>query len=155
MARRRQRRLDYSCVTAGDKAGPRYSVPTMTPPGARSAFATFSDPSASPWKAPLTGTSFDGTAPTVKIKSVKVNKKKRKATAKFSAKDDVSPKSKLAFKCSLDGKRARKCSSPKTYNKLKPGKHTFAVTARDQAGNKSKAVKKKFKISRAPTTRSG
>lgn len=33
------------------------------------------------------------------------------------------------FRCKLDGKAKRPCRSPKTYRKLKPGKHTFKVWA--------------------------
>ncbi len=34
-----------------------------------------------------------------------------------------------SFRCKLDGKPATACRSPKTYRKLKPGKHTFKVWA--------------------------
>jgi hypothetical protein len=33
------------------------------------------------------------------------------------------------FSCKLDGKRKAACRSPKTYKKLKPGRHTFRVWA--------------------------
>ena len=40
-----------------------------------------------------------------------------------------------SFACKLDTQRSRACTSPKTYRKLKPGKHVFRVRARDRAGN--------------------
>lgn len=39
------------------------------------------------------------------------------------------------FACSLDGMPFRPCSSPTEYDDLKPGQHTFAVRATDDAGN--------------------
>jgi glucose/arabinose dehydrogenase len=35
----------------------------------------------------------------------------------------------VSFRCKLDGKPAATCRSPKTYKKLKPGRHTFKVWA--------------------------
>ncbi len=46
--------------------------------------------------------------------------------AKFSFAATVAGSS---FRCKLDGKPATACRSPKTYRKLKPGKHTFSVWA--------------------------
>jgi hypothetical protein len=39
------------------------------------------------------------------------------------------------FQCSLDGAGFTACSSPRTYNSLTEGGHTFAVRVRDAAGN--------------------
>ncbi len=39
------------------------------------------------------------------------------------------------FQCKLDKKPWASCKSPKTYKKLKAGKHTFQVRAIDKAGN--------------------
>jgi hypothetical protein len=50
------------------------------------------------------------------------------------------------FKCKLDNKAFANCKSPKTYKKLKPGKHVFKVKATDAAGNASKVVTKKFTV---------
>jgi glucose/arabinose dehydrogenase len=47
-------------------------------------------------------------------------------TAKFSFGADVAG---ATFKCKLDGKPKAPCRSPKTYKKLKPGRHTFKVWA--------------------------
>ncbi|HEX6602151.1 MAG TPA: PQQ-dependent sugar dehydrogenase, partial [Solirubrobacterales bacterium] len=49
---------------------------------------------------------------------------KRVATFSFS-----STVAGAGFRCKLDGKPARACRSPKTYRKLKPGRHTFRVWA--------------------------
>jgi glucose/arabinose dehydrogenase len=49
---------------------------------------------------------------------------KRTATFAFSA-----SVARATFRCKLDGKPAQSCRSPKTYKKLKPGRHTFKVWA--------------------------
>ena len=41
------------------------------------------------------------------------------------------------FRCALDGKAAKSCSSPKTYRNLVPGKHKFKVVPVDDRGNAS------------------
>ena len=46
------------------------------------------------------------------------------------------------FSCKLDGKPKAACKSPKTYKKLKPGKHTFKVWA--SADGKTDATPAKF-----------
>jgi hypothetical protein len=56
--------------------------------------------------------------------------KKRKASFEFSSSETDS-----TFACSLDGAPFAPCSSPKTYEKLKRKKHSFAVTATDPSGN--------------------
>ena len=43
----------------------------------------------------------------------------------------------VAFLCRLDGAAVAVCSSPKTYNGLAQGSHTFRLQARDAAGNLS------------------
>lgn len=50
--------------------------------------------------------------------------RKRKAKFKFSSPDAVT-----GFECSLDGKRFKPCSSPRTYKRLRAKKHTFEVRA--------------------------
>jgi hypothetical protein len=53
------------------------------------------------------------------------------------------------FSCRLDKQRSKGCTSPKTYNKLKPGSHVFRVQARDRAGNRdATSVVERFKISK-------
>jgi hypothetical protein len=41
-----------------------------------------------------------------------------------------------SFRCRLDGRPFTNCRSPKTYRRLRPGRHTFEVTALDAAGNR-------------------
>jgi hypothetical protein len=51
------------------------------------------------------------------------------------------------FKCKLDGKKLKKCKSPKTYRGLDPGKHKFKVEAIDADGNVDPTpAKDKFKV---------
>jgi CSLREA domain-containing protein len=52
--------------------------------------------------------------------------KSTKTTAKFKFKSSVTGST---FECRLDKKPFKKCKSPKTYKKLKPGKHVFKVRA--------------------------
>lgn len=40
-----------------------------------------------------------------------------------------------SFLCRLDAKPFKPCTSPKSYRRLKPGRHTFRVKALDAAGN--------------------
>ncbi len=72
----------------------------------------------------------DATPPETTItKGPKDKTKKRTATFEFSANEAAT------FECSLDGKSVFKpCTSPFTV-KVKKGKHTFQVQARDTAGN--------------------
>ena len=74
-----------------------------------------------------------------------VKRKKRSAKVEFSASDSVTAAGALSFGCSLDGKPENPCSSPTTYKKLKPGKHTIQVRATDEAGN-SAVASKGFKV---------
>ena len=53
------------------------------------------------------------------------------------------------FRCSWDGAPARPCDSPVRSKRLGFGKHVFAVTATDQAGNKDLTpAKARFKVVR-------
>jgi hypothetical protein len=49
------------------------------------------------------------------------------------------------FSCSVDGKPYRPCRSPKTYRRLKNGRHTFAVKVLAAAATSAPA-KAKFTI---------
>ncbi len=60
---------------------------------------------------------------------VRTKKKRAKATFEFS-----SSEANVSFECSLDGQPFVPCTSPDTV-KVKKGKHTFSVRARDTAGN--------------------
>ena len=89
-------------------------------------------------------TARDITSPRTLLRKPTINQAKRKATFKFAASEAGSK-----FQCKLDKKKFKPCTSPKTYKKLKPGKHVFRVKARDRAGNVDKTpMVKRFKIKR-------
>jgi hypothetical protein len=53
------------------------------------------------------------------------------------------------FQCKVDRRKFSRCSSPKTFKGLRPGRHTIQVRARDGAGNgEAKAVKRRIRIVR-------
>ncbi len=88
------------------------------------------------------GSTPDTTAPTVKItKAPKAQSTSTTAKFKFKANEAGSK-----FQCKLDKGKFKGCRSPKTYKKLKPGKHVFTVRAIDKAGNVGSPAKKKFKV---------
>jgi hypothetical protein len=61
----------------------------------------------------------------------------------------TSTEGKSTFQCKLDKKPFKACGSPKTYKKLKPGKHVFKVRAIDKAGNVDPTpAKRKFTVLR-------
>lgn len=71
-------------------------------------------------------------------------KKTHKTTVKFKF---TSTEAGSTFECKLDRKPFKKCSSPKTYKKLKAGKHVFKVRAIDRAGNVDPTpAKRKFQV---------
>jgi CSLREA domain-containing protein len=71
-------------------------------------------------------------------------KKTHKTTVKFKF---SSSEAGSTFECKLDRKPFKKCRSPKTYKKLKPGKHLFKVRAIDKAGNVDPTpAKRKFTV---------
>jgi hypothetical protein len=104
-------------VTAGPSAVP---TPTVTP-----------SPPAPDVKPPATS-----------VFGAKINQAKRKATFRFAAGERGA-----TFACKLDRGRFKRCTSPKTYRKLGPGRHVFRVRARDRAGNVDPTpTVKRFKI---------
>jgi hypothetical protein len=84
----------------------------------------------------------DLVAPKVKIRNGP-GKKLDEGIAKFSF---GSSEAGSKFRCKLDGKKPAGCKSPRTYRKLKPGKHTFKVWATDAAGNRSAPAKRSFRV---------
>jgi CSLREA domain-containing protein len=64
-------------------------------------------------------------------------------TAKFKFKSNEAGSK---FQCKLDKGKFKNCRSPKTYKKLKAGKHVFKVRAIDKAGNVGKPAKRKFTV---------
>lgn len=82
------------------------------------------------------------TKPKVTIsKGPKAKSSSTTATFKFSA--DLAGST---FSCKLDGEAFAKCRSPKTYKKLKLGKHTFKVKAVSPAGLVSAVLSRKFEV---------
>jgi hypothetical protein len=81
----------------------------------------------------------DTRAPVTTLKKPKVRGSKVKL--KFSADEAGS-----TFACKLDRGKAGPCASPKSYKRLKPGRHRFVVVATDAAGNAGAAVKARFKV---------
>ncbi|MDX6633870.1 MAG: large repetitive protein [Solirubrobacterales bacterium] len=112
---------------AGSIRTPADSTPP-TPSGGSTGGGGGSTPDTTPPKATITK------APKAKSKST---------TAKFKFKSNEAGST---FQCKLDKGKFKKCRSPKTYKKLKPGKHVFKVRATDKAGNVSKPAKRKFTV---------
>jgi hypothetical protein len=106
-------------VTAGPGPVP---TPTVTPPP-----GPVPTPTVTPSPAPP---ATDETAPATALRKARINQAKRKATFRF-----VSGEPGSTFVCRLDERTRTACTSPKTYKRLKPGKHVFRVKARDGAGN--------------------
>jgi hypothetical protein len=87
--------------------------------------------------------SADGTPPQTRI-ARGPGKKLAKGIAKFRFKSNE-PGS--TFRCKLDRRKAAKCKSPRTYRRLRPGRHTFKVWAIDAAGNKDPTpAKRRFGV---------
>jgi hypothetical protein len=117
-------------VTAGPSA-----VPTPTVTAGPSAVAT---PTVTPSPTP------DVAAPRTLLRRAQISQAQQTATFRFASSE---PGSK--FLCKLDRKSFKRCTSPKTYKKLAPGKHVFRVKARDRAGNVDRTpTVKRFKIKR-------
>jgi hypothetical protein len=95
-----------------------------------------------PPAAPPTAPVDDFVAPKVTIRNGP-GKKLDQGIAKFSFKASEAGST---FRCKLDGRKAAKCKSPKTYRNLKPGRHTFKVWATDPAGNEGKPAKRRFRV---------
>ncbi|MEA2132258.1 MAG: hypothetical protein QOC68_167 [Solirubrobacteraceae bacterium] len=114
-----------------------YPTPTVTP--GPSAVPT---PTVTP--SPTTAPPPDTTAPRTLLRKAQINQAKRRATFRFASGEAGS-----RFVCKLDKKPYKPCTSPKTYKKLKRGKHVFRVKARDRTGNVDRTpVVKRFKIKR-------
>ena len=73
----------------------------------------------------------DNTAPDTTITAGPESRtSRRRATFQFT-----STQADSTFRCRLDDRRWRPCTSPKTYRNLQNGRHTFRVRATDPAGN--------------------
>lgn len=72
---------------------------------------------------------------------------KPKATNRTRTFSFVSSEAGSTFECKLDRRPFKRCRSPQTYKKLKPGKHLFEVRAIDKAGNLDPTpAKRKFTV---------
>jgi hypothetical protein len=90
------------------------------------------------------GSGSDTTPPQTKLKSGP-GKRLAAGKAKFVF---ASSEAGSSFTCKLDKKKATACRSPKSYAGLKPGRHTFSVSATDAAGNKDRTpAKRSFRVS--------
>jgi CSLREA domain-containing protein len=69
--------------------------------------------------------------------------KTHSTTAKFRF---ISSLSGSTFECKLDRKKFKPCKSPKTYKKLKPGKHVFRVRAKKGGVTDPTPAVRKFKV---------
>jgi len=86
--------------------------------------------------------SADTTAPDTRIDRARVRGRKGEAIFTFSASEPVE-----MFGCRLDGGRTFRCSSPRTFKRLKPGRHRLTVTALDLARNEDPTpAERKFRI---------
>jgi parallel beta-helix repeat protein len=101
------------------------ALATVPPPVAAAQSTTPAPPTGS-------GDTADRTPPETRIgKRPAARTHARTATFRFFASEPGS-----RFQCSLDRKSFRPCRSPKTYKRLRPGKHLFRVRAVDAAGNR-------------------
>lgn len=103
-------------------------VPAVTPPPAAAA--------------PIAAPPVKAKAPSAKI-TMGPKKSSKSTTAKF--KFTATPPAGAKFECKLDAAKWAKCTSPKTYKKLKVGKHTFRVRA-IAGGATGSATKYQFTI---------
>jgi hypothetical protein len=115
------------------------AVPTPTVTPGPSAVPT---PTVTP--SPTPTAPRDVKPPRTLLRKAQINQAKRKATFRFASSERGSK-----FLCKLDKKKYKPCTSPKTYKRLKRGKHVFRVKARDRAGNVDRTpMVKRFKIKR-------
>ena len=142
--RRRERPLAATFaakIAVGQLVAATQTTAAGTPQGATSEVsapvAAAADPIVPVTPATGTGTGAAVPAPvapkpvTPKAPSVKITKGPKKSSSATSAKFffKASPAAGAKFECKLDGSKWAKCTSPKTYKKLKVGKHTFRVRA--------------------------
>lgn len=109
---------DLRIVTCAAPAPP---APPVTPPSP--------DPPPSTVTPPVPGPG-DTTSPQTRI-TTHPKKRTTARRARFGFRADEG----AVFRCKLDKQRWRSCASPKRYERLKPGRHTFRVYAIDAAGN--------------------
>ncbi len=106
-------------LSSTSKSGPASPDPASSTPSLRSSAekrTTASSPSPQDVTAPRTSVSEQVSAGDTAVFSLRANEP-------------------ASFACSLDGAAFGPCSSPVTYQDLRPGWHTLAVRATDRAGN--------------------
>ena len=79
---------------------------------------------------PTRSFSVDATAPQTLIRKAAKKPRKRKLTITFASSESGS-----SFKCKLDRRAFAPCTSPKTYRRLKAGRHKVKIQATDALGN--------------------
>jgi hypothetical protein len=67
--------------------------------------------------------------------------RKTKAKFSFSSNDP-----KATFRCRIDGRKPKPCTSPLKVRELSPGRHSFSVRAMDANDNKSKKAEYRWKV---------
>jgi hypothetical protein len=78
----------------------------------------------------------DSTPPTTRIASgPDAETTSKSATFTFAGSDNATPRLSLKFECRLDSGIFESCTTPKSYDNLSEGSHTFEVRAIDLAGN--------------------
>ena len=113
---------------------------TLSPPGLFTNLTNNSVDNGYPSWAPAAA---GGSRPNTKITSKPADVIHRpKATYKFKA----IPAAGATFKCKLDDKPYKRCSSPKTYRNLDRGKHTFKVRATGPGGTDRSPATDSFKV---------
>jgi len=113
------------------EAKPPAPSPEPKPPKAKPPASTHPEPNVEPPVVPATTTAPDTTAPTVAITG-RPAAQTASSEASFSFRANEAGAS---FACSRDRGAFAPCSSPAAYHGLAPGAHSFAVRARDPAGN--------------------
>lgn len=129
--------VDESFIPVGGGALCGVAVDSLSPPSG-------SAPGPLPGQVPIQAPA-DRTPPETKIVAGPGAKLgSGRATFRFSSTEAGS-----TFECSLDRARPRRCSSPKRFRGLGPGRHRFRAWATDAAGNRDPTpAKRSFRVPR-------
>lgn len=96
----------------------------------------------------LTGTAVDRTAPAAPA----ITGGPQGATTDTTARFEFSGEAAATFECALDGSAFAVCTSPRTYENLAVGEHTFQVRQTDSAGNTGPAASQSFTVKNEAAT---
>lgn len=94
--------------------------------------------------------------PTTAITGLTVRSSRRRAIVRFTGNDPAPASYPLMFFCRLDGASYfSRCGSPKTYRRLKSGRHTVRVYAMDQAADYNNTYNYRYvsNLDRSPAVR--